>query len=818
MRDQSHEWTPDQIAAHELLCELRTRIATQPLPYQHGVEARALESLWEIFALARKAMKDHPGCEAFARTTTGMLNVHLRPVTAKWHRAHQAGVLDSRDGANDFRADLARLQVNLTSFCRELQQIAYGSSEPDDLTPPVLQAGEIAECFEPVQFGLASDVSNANEINRDEAAEIEARRKAHGIGTTSGYDAIGLALSGGGIRSATFCLGVVQVLAQRSLLKDVDYLSTVSGGGYTGAFITSWVGRVGGFEQVGNPYGPDTAAIRHLRRNAKYLSAADWMQRWRMVTSTVAGLLLNWTAPFAGLAVLALVGNCVAQFMAPRTWLVASAILSVFTSIAMLAYGLALRRNRAVELTGKILAWGAVISVAALAGAAIEQCYQPFYDWQNSRWVLPTAISLPILAPAAVRFLPLFNTPARRKVTLWIALLLAGAIVPIESVLIYYELRIFGSHGIVALGALVVGAALTGAFAFFGLDINLTGPHRLYRDKLAHTFIQHGIGDPVPPLSRLNVSGRAPYHLINAVINLPSSTSDVLRDRRGDFFLLSKLWSGSTVVGYEPTARWLAGGKPIDLATAKAISGAAASPHMGLGSIPALSALMTLLNIRLGFWITRPGRPTSGHPNFRCLMREMTGTKMSEAEAWLNLSDGGHIENMGVYELLRRRCKFIVCVDGEADPASTFQGQLTLVRHAQIDLGIRIEPRFDDIRPDPRSRFSRSHLQLFRVHYPLQGDRPDAIGLMLYMKLSLTGNEAELLKRYQALHPDFPHQSTLDQFYDEEQFEAYRQLGVHVAEGAFAPALVDGAGNPQTVAGWFRHLAANMLEPMADLA
>jgi hypothetical protein len=816
--DQSHKWSPDQIGAHELLCELRTRVATQPLPYQHGVEARALESLWEIFALARKAMKDHPGCKEFARITTRMLNVHLRPVTAKWHRAHQAGVLDSRDGANDFRADLARLQAELTSFCRDLQQMAYGSSEPDDPTPPVLEAEEIARCFEPVRFGLATDVSNVNEINRDEAAEIEARRQAHQISTTSGYDAVGLALSGGGIRSATFCLGVVQVLAQRDLMKDVDYLSTVSGGGYTGAFITSWVGSAAGFEQVGNPFGPDTSAIRHLRRNAKYLSATDWMQRWRMVTSTLAGLLLNWTAPFAALAVLALIGDFIALFVAPKAWLDVSATLGILTAVAMLAYGTALRRDKAIEVAGKILAWGTIISVAVLAGAAIERCYQLFSDWQSSRWVLPAAVSLPIVAPAAVRFLPLFNTPARRKVALRIALIMAGAIVPIESMLVYYELRILASHGILGLGILVVGAALTGAFAFFGLDINLTGPHRLYRDKLAHTFVQHSTGDLVPALSDLNGSRRAPYHLINAVINLPSSTSDVLRDRRGDFFLFSKLWSGSTVIGYEPTTLWVANGKPIDLATAIAISGAAASPQMGLGSVPALSALMTLMNIRLGFWITKPGYRTSGHPNFRCLMREMAGAKMSEAQAWLNLSDGGHIENMGIYELLRRRCKFIVCVDGEADPASTFQGQLTLVRHAQIDLGIRIEPRFDDIRPDPSSRFSRSHLQLFRVHYAPERDSPGAVGLMLYMKLSLTGNEAELLKRYQALHPDFPHQSTLDQFYDEEQFEAYRQLGVHVADGAFAPALIDAGGNPQTVANWFRRLAANMLEPATELA
>ena len=103
----------DQKAAHAFLSELRTRITTQPLPYQYGVEARALESLWEVFAQAREAMKKHPGCEAFAREVTEALNVDLRPMTAKWHRAHSEGRLASRDGGNEFRSDLADVQEKL---------------------------------------------------------------------------------------------------------------------------------------------------------------------------------------------------------------------------------------------------------------------------------------------------------------------------------------------------------------------------------------------------------------------------------------------------------------------------------------------------------------------------------------------------------------------------------------------------------------------------------------------------------------------------------------------------------------------------------
>jgi hypothetical protein len=361
---------------------------------------------------------------------------------------------------------------------------------------------------------------------------------------------------------------------------------------------------------------------------------------------------------------------------------------------------------------------------------------------------------------------------------------------------------------------LIATATLSGAYSLFVLNINLTGPHKLYRDRLAKTFVSSAHTPLDIELSSLNPSQKAPYHLVNATVNLPSSKSPVLRDRKGDFFLFSKHWSGSMSTGYRSTSSWKTNGAHVDLATAMAISGAAASPQMGMNSIPSLSALMTLLNIRLGFWIANPAKSTWGTPGFICLLREMTGMVMSEKNKWLNLSDGGHIENMGIFELLRRRCKFIVCVDGEADPESTFQGHLTLVRHAQIDLGVRIEPRFDEIRPDPNSRFSRTHSQLFRIVYPQTGDdRPPGVGLMLYLKLSLTGDEGELLKRYRYMNPDFPHQSTLDQFYDEEQFEAYRQLGVHVAEGTFAPALMTRTPEPNNVRSWFEQLAVNMLEP-----
>ncbi len=861
MTETSTPLSPDARAAHDLLSELRTRIATQPLPYQHGVEARALESLWEIFGLARKSMKDNPGCAVFAHATTEMLNVVLRPVTAKWHRAHQNGLLDSKDGANAFRADLAEVRTKLRAFSKRLQFMAYGSEVCDTPTPPVLSPEEVEACFRPVEFGIAVgngrgvEIENAAAIDAAEAREIAARREGLDGKPKDGCDAVGLALSGGGIRSATFCLGVVQVLAERGLMPYVDYLSTVSGGGYTGCFVTSVVGRGDGYGAIGRPRGPDTERVRHLRRNAKYLSAKDLKQRWLMVTGTLAGTLLNWTAPLFVLAALALVRVLLGTRVSDAVWVDVIAALGILTASAALAYGVALRFGAAARFGAQVLACGLALTLASLAAFLVERGYGLFVATLDRGWG-PSGLAAGIAAalPALIRFLPIFRTPAIQRRAFAVVLWLTGVAVPMIAIIGYYALRRLGESGATQAIVLTLVVAVSGLFASFVLDVNLTGPHKLYRDGLARTFVRRREDDAADlPLTEVNASRKAPYHLINATLNLPSSESERLRDRRGDFFLFSKGYCGAPSIGYRRTKAWTIGGAGIDLATAMAVSGAAVSPQMGLGSKPSLSALLTLLNIRLGLWIRKPGVAGSdGHPvapvaegvadrrggagarpivssppppldrargiglgdapGFGCLLREMTGACMTEGSDWLNVSDGGHIENMGIYELLRRRCKFIVCVDGEADPNAMFEGHLTLVRHAQIDFGILIEPRLDELRPDERSKYSRTHAQLFRIHYN-DGADAGAIGLMLYLKLSLTGDEAELLKRYRAVHPDFPHQSTLDQFYDEEQFEAYRQLGVHVAEGTFAPALMTDVSRPTTVASWFRQLAVNMLEP-----
>lgn len=817
----------DRDAANELLAELRTRISIQPLPYQYGVEERALASLRDVFDHAREAIKGHPGCKIFAQQTTDMLNVVLRPMTAKWHRALTEGRLKARDGCNEFRGDLEAVRDTLRKFATELHQMAYGEPLRDQVAPDVMKDKDLEDCLAELQSGIRADklidTDTANKINEAEGVAIAARRRHYQI-PEHRKNAVGLGLSGGGIRSATFCLGVVQVLAERELLKDVDYLSTVSGGGYTGSFLTRRLESADAHLGVAAPHGPDPDPVRYLRQHAKYLTASDLKERWSMVTASLAGMLLNWTAPVSVIGVVALAIVAISFGLSSLgltiPWLMLVGAGSFMIALGLVGYGVQLR-YRVDNGAGGFLAFA--VAVTAFIGVLWLIVIAYVRLGNVSVATLGGLAGITAAIPTLIRFLPILRKPTVRQLVLKVALIVAGLLIPLGAaalgMLLYYlGMRPAGDPDafwtpLIALpgwAVLLIVTVTLGLVAVLLLNVNLTGPHRLYRDQLARTFTQRAETDPErTPLTMINSSGFAPYHLINATVNLPSSTSVVLRERKSDFFLFSKAFCGAPSLGYKPTEEWKTQGEVVDLATAMAVSGAAASSYMGLGSYPTLSALLTFLNARLGFWLRRPdGTSTLSAPGFLCLLREMTGFAMSETNRWINLSDGGHIENMALYELLRRRCKFIISIDGEADPESTFQGHLTLVRHAQIDFGIRIEPDLTYLRPDITSKFSQSHAMLARVRYP------EGTGLILYLKLSVTGDELEMIKRYRALNPDFPHQTTLDQFFDEEQFEAYRQLGVHVAEGLFVRALMAGNTKPADVADWFRCLAKNLLEPV----
>lgn len=362
--------------------------------------------------------------------------------------------------------------------------------------------------------------------------------------------------------------------------------------------------------------------------------------------------------------------------------------------------------------------------------------------------------------------------------------------------------------------AAVYGGFAVLAFAVTRLfyDVNATSFHRFYRDRLSKAYlidpwtkegqVRHNDNQF---LSALDES-RAPYHLVNTTLNIQTSKDANLRGRNGAFFMMSRNFVGSPLTGYRATEEMEDLHPDLDLGTAVAISGAAAAPNMGAETHKALTFVLTLLNVRLGYWLPHPGSfsarafriPVVGglarlllSPFTRVtpiyLLKEMLG-QLDEKGRHINLSDGGHLENLGVYELLRRRCRLIIACDGEADPEMTFKGLANMIRMARIDLGVNIEIDVDCLRPGSATGWSAAHGAIGRIHYG-GGD----YGYLVYIKSSMTGDEPVSIRKYRDDDPAFPHQTTADQFFDEAQFEAYRALGYHVGEAMLDDALVGSA-------------------------
>ncbi|MEE8160734.1 MAG: vWA domain-containing protein, partial [Acidobacteriota bacterium] len=328
------------------------------------------------------------------------------------------------------------------------------------------------------------------------------------------------------------------------------------------------------------------------------------------------------------------------------------------------------------------------------------------------------------------------------------------------------------------------------------VDINLTAAHSFYRDRLSKAYLfrvpRSGVVEHFDQqkLSDLNTEGSvAPYHLINVALNLQGSKDPSLRGRNTDFFLFSKRFTGSLRTGFLETKEMEGYDGHLNLGTAMAISGAAAAPNMGVTTLKSLVFVMTLLNIRLGYWLPNPQMAKGASWLTRLALRRGPGPKYVLKESlgrlnldgqFINVSDGGHIENLGVYELLRRRCTFIISVDGGKDSNVRFGSLVKLLLYARIDMGIEIDIDLDSLRKDEQG-LSSTHWAHGTIRYA-----DGKTGYLLYIKSSVTGDEYEYVREYRERNPEFPHESTADQFFDETRFEAYRALGYHIGDQLFS--------------------------------
>jgi len=282
-----------------------------------------------------------------------------------------------------------------------------------------------------------------------------------------------------------------------------------------------------------------------------------------------------------------------------------------------------------------------------------------------------------------------------------------------------------------------------------------------------------------------------PYPIFGATLNQVRGKELACQTRKGSSFVFTPLYSGYDHTednhgltgsywdsAYRPTARF-GGKKGPHLGTAMAISGAAASPNMGYFTTGALAFLMTVFNVRLGWWIGNP-RHRSKWKRYGpalgliYLMRELFPST-SDAASYIYLSDGGHFENLGIYELVRRQCRFIIASDGDCDPTGTFENLGSAVEKCRQDFGVNIEINADNLKHSATNRMSRQHFAWGTIRY-----RTGPPGHLLYIKASLVGDEPADVLAYAAGNVAFPHDTTANQFFTEGQFESYRALGQHI--------------------------------------
>lgn len=363
---------------------------------------------------------------------------------------------------------------------------------------------------------------------------------------------------------------------------------------------------------------------------------------------------------------------------------------------------------------------------------------------------------------------------------------------------------------------LVVGEALallgiSSLMAWF-ININRFSLQSMYRNRLTRAYLGASNIDRKPnkftgfdPNDNHHMNEFWPaanpgrrkklLHVINIALNLVKGDDLAVQHRKAESFTVSALHSGSGELGYRKSREY-GGRQGITIGTAMAISGAAASPNMGYHTSAVLSFLMTLFNARLGWWLGNPGKPGNGKLStydksgprwaLRPLVAESLGFTDHE-HPYVYLSDGGHFENLGLYEMVRRRCHFVVVSDAGQDAGCKFEDLGGAIRKIRIDFGISIDfeqgVHIFGRSADQKINRAGKYCAVGTINYNDVDGAAAPPGVLIYIKPAFYGNggnEPRDVYQYAMSCSTFPHETTADQFFTESQFESYRALGAYI--------------------------------------
>ena len=382
---------------------------------------------------------------------------------------------------------------------------------------------------------------------------------------------------------------------------------------------------------------------------------------------------------------------------------------------------------------------------------------------------------------------------------------------------------------------LILGLALFSVVASRPVNVNRFSLHGMYRNRLVRAYLGASNCSQVKdkqrqpdPFTGFSLSDNLPLHklwpqsrptpnattpaaearllpIINTTLNLVHGENLAWQQRKAESFSMTPLYCGNWFEGYRRSTDY--GRRDgITVGTAITISGAAANPNMGYNSSPVLAFLMSIFNVRLGAWLgntNAKGNKTffrSGpKPALMPLFAEVFGLTNS-SRGYVNLSDGGHFDNLGLYEVVLRRCRHVLVCDAGNDGSFAFEDLGNAIRKIRIDFGIPIEFREkieilpnESESPEKPSR-PGLYCAIADIRYSaVDGKVPD--GQLIYIKPTLrghipreSGGEVPYdIYSYARSSKDFPHESTVDQWFSESQFESYRALGAHILKQLGGP-------------------------------
>ena len=676
-------------------------------------------------------------------------------------------------------------------------------------------------------------------------------------------DRVGISCSGGGIRSASFCLGALQVLTREKVLQKADYISAVSGGSYIAiaqaiaAGLTLQGGDPDRSETAADPnqraaldamppFAPGSPEEKHLRDRSTYLAAGAVGKIW-FIVNLLWGMLRHLLPFAAGIYALGLAFGWILSpwlrpslqertidfdLLLPVVWILVGLGLALWITLGLRRArqtgasprSESLERLQRAATVLAIMMVGVAVFFLALPALLLAL---PRLAWIQERIEAVAAVQLSAIGLLAFTARQVRKGALIKHKKLFLRLIsivtpLLGPLVLLAPFTLTAYLGATRGFEIGSISAFWWYLSLA-VIAYFWLFTDEVTPsmHMFYRERLASAFVGYRryaeddrgrlnyeqpdwskplwfskLARPTEPGSRL------PKLIVCAAVNV---TSHVPPGRMSASFTFENDRCGGPVTGYVKTSEFeqVATDGKLTLPGMMAISGAAVAPSMGRMTRASFRLLLALFNVRLGVWLPNPRRlkgvedaggntlpqdgrktmealadelnPRSRRPGARYLIKEALGINGVD-DRFVYVSDGGHWENLGVVELLRRGCTTIICLDASGDPPGQFHTFAGAVELARAELGVEVELDTSDLVPD-ETGYAKSNCAVGIIRYP------NGTEGKLYLLKTIIARGAPLdVLSFRERDGRFPYHPTSDQLFDDRQFESYRALGRDAAE------------------------------------